>query len=77
MSSLLDTDGSMLGNVSSRPALLPAGRIDIRRLVDANIEEPSNKDIHCKYLLFIINYFFINIYIYLLLHYINSCKISF
>lgn len=38
----------MLGG--GRPALLPAGRLDIRRLVDANIVEPSNKDIRCEYL---------------------------
>jgi hypothetical protein len=44
---LLDEDGTML-DVSSRPSVLPAGRIDIRRLVDANIDESSKKDIQCE-----------------------------
>ena len=44
---LLQQDGSML-NKAARNSVLPAGRLDIRRLVDANIEEPSAKDIQCK-----------------------------
>lgn len=43
--SLLQEDGAML-STSSRPALLPPDRIDIRRLADANIAEPSKKNIN-------------------------------
>ena len=45
-SGILQQDGSMLSY--SRSAILPPGRIDIRRLVDANVDERSNKDIQCK-----------------------------
>ena len=49
MAGLLATSGSMLADDKAKA--LPSGRLDIKRLVDANAAGPSAKEINGIYLL--------------------------